>query len=102
MYLCMENSELDRVIYLLKEKVEQLLVANSSLQKANTQLSREVESLLIQSAEQQSELDSLRRRVESASLTDAFVVSMGSKKEARNTIKTILREVDDCIALINK
>lgn len=98
----MEKTYLNSMISQLSDKLDLLSDYNNKLQSENDSLKSELDSLLAINAEQQSELDALRRRVETSQLSSSFIKASGSRKQAQQTIKSILREIDDCIALINK
>ncbi|MFI3314513.1 MAG: hypothetical protein R3Y04_02465 [Rikenellaceae bacterium] len=98
----MEKADLNSIISQLSDKLDLLSSYNKKLLSDNDDLQNKIDTLTAQNIEQQSELDALRRRIETSQLSDSFIKASGSKKQARYVVKSILREIDDCIALINK
>ncbi len=86
----------------LKKKIELLLSAYDKLQIENLKLSeknRELESSFKQKCES---LDELEKRFNQVQLAKAFVATSNNVHEAKDKVKRIVREIDQCIALLNK
>ncbi|MFI3322802.1 MAG: hypothetical protein R3Y50_09800 [Rikenellaceae bacterium] len=93
---------LEEKLTLLSKKVFLLIERNSRLEKDNRALTYKIERLTQERAEQQIVINSLSSELKTRKLSGAFIESEGDKENAKKTIEKILREIDDCIALINK
>lgn len=86
----------------IKQKVEQMILINNNLIKENNQLIATIETLAEKKKEQEERIASLEAKLKVMQLSKEFTQSVGSSALAKQTIKKILREIDKCIALINK
>ena len=62
----------------------------------------EVEWLKGKIEERELEIESLKKQQETKQLADTFLVTSGNTQEARVKINKIVREIDNCIALLNR
>lgn len=97
-----KTNSFEDAILSLTTKIKLLIGRNSVLRDENEALKYQVERLLNERAENRHEIESLKAKLESVRISDSFVTSAGGKKQARRAIEKILREIDDCMALINK
>ncbi len=86
----------------IKKKVEQIIVLNRTLAKENKQLMATIEKLVREKTEQDKKIASLEAKIKVQELSNGLAQTAGSTKVARQAIKKILREIDNCIALINR
>jgi K+-transporting ATPase c subunit len=68
---------------------------NKKLQLINLDLSKQI-SLLIKENEE------LKQNKNNTELTNAFISASGSNHDAKIKVNRIVREIDKCIALLNK
>ncbi|MEG1635304.1 MAG: hypothetical protein RR277_05240 [Rikenellaceae bacterium] len=97
-----ETSSFEGAILSLISKIKLLIGRNSVLRDENEALKYQIERLLNERAECRHEIEVLKTRLESSYMADSFVSAAGGKKQARKAIEKILREIDDCVAMINK
>lgn len=97
-----KTNSFEDAILSLTSKIKLLIGKNSILRDENEALKYQIERLLNERAENRHEIESLKAKMESLNISDSFVTAAGGKKQARRAIEKILREIDDCMALINK
>ena len=68
----------------------------------NKQLKSEVEKLKLKLSDNEIISDELKRKLETNDLAKTFVSSGEGSKEAKIKINKIVREIDNCIALLNR
>ncbi|MFI3262842.1 MAG: hypothetical protein R3Y26_08035 [Rikenellaceae bacterium] len=86
----------------IKIKIVNLLKENSSLKK-RLENSGEVNGRLSkENFELKQKVKALNEKIEVLSLANSLNGSLEDRKEAKAKVKKILREINDCIALINK
>lgn len=96
-------SELSDLVYRLNKKVEFVLQHASSLKDQLNESEAEVDALKQQLQNKESELALMRERVELIESAEALVGGNESgRREARLKINELVREIDKCIALLNK
>ncbi len=96
------NVQHESVNQQIKEKIELLLSAYDKLQVENLKLveqNRELESNYKQKCESFNELE---KRFNQVQLSKAFVATSTDVHDAKDKVKRIVREIDQCIALLNK
>ncbi len=86
----------------IQGKVEQLVAQNRTLGKENKQLMAAIEKLVHEKTERDKKIASLEAKIKVLELSRGLTDTTGSTKVARHAIKKILREIDSCIALINR
>lgn len=87
--------ELKQKIQLLVEKLEHQKMTNTSLESQNTDLEEKLK-------EQEKEITELKTKNNTLKLSKAFVGDNGESQEAKLQINKIVREIDKCIALLNR
>ena len=85
------RNNLKRIINLYESQKEE----NRILKQKNTELTNQV-SLLSK------EKEVLKVKNDNTDLTQAFALASGSSHEAKIKVNRIVREIDKCIALLNK
>jgi hypothetical protein len=85
-----------------KQKFEQFIELYNKTKAENQNLKQEVEWLKRKIEEREIEIDSLKKAQETKQLADSFLVTSGNTQEARVKINKIVREIDNCIALLNR
>lgn len=80
----------------LVEKYKSLKVENAKLSEENTNLKQKL-------AEKEKELSDNKKEQDTKQLANTFLVASGNNpQEAKNKINRIVREIDNCIALLNR
>lgn len=83
-------------IELLIKKYQQLKTENDTLAKENTELKQKL-------AEKEIEIQNTIKENNKQQLTNTFLAASGNNpQDAKNKINKIVREIDNCIALLNR
>ena len=85
------RNNLKRIINLYETNKEE----NRVLREKNEELSRQIEAL-------KNEKLTLQAESNNTDLASAFVVASGTSHDAKIKVNRIVREIDKCIALLNK
>ncbi len=85
-----------------KEKFEKFVYLYKELKIENVQLQQEINKLKQSLKEKDDELVKLKHKLETNDLAKSFVGSSKDRKEAKLKINKIVREIDNCIALLNR
>lgn len=85
----------------IKQHVAQLIEQNRSLKKDNTRYKIERERFLEENKEQLQKIALLEQKIKAMELAGGLITTSGSVKLAKGKVNKILREIDNCIALIN-
>ena len=98
------TEESKQIIEGIKSKVVVLTSMYSVLKSQNEQLKKENEELKKQIEQQQISIKGLEQKVNTLQLAKAVSDTSGNSedKSARKYIEGIVREIDSCIALLNK
>ena len=86
----------------LRNKVRQLIARHEALNQEKQQLSEKIGKLESQVNQLRHENNELVRKYENLKLAKLFDASDDEKKDAKNRIQKLVREIDKCIALLNK
>ncbi len=82
-------------VQLVKDRMQEHLDENSQLKKKN-------EDLLLMVQQKQSVIDELEQKNQQLSLVKSIMADSEDSQDARIRINKIVREIDKCIALLNK
>lgn len=96
------NVQQESVNQQLKTKIELLLSAYDKLKDENqklTEQNRELDNMLKSKSQN---LDEFEKRFNQAQLAKAVMASSQDIHDAKEKVKRIVREIDQCIALLNK
>ncbi len=85
------KQKFEKFIYLYKKTKDQ----NNVLVSENQNLNKLIE-------EKNKEIDELKHKLKTKELAKTFLVSEGNHQDAKNKINRIVREIDNCIALLNR
>ena len=85
-----------------KQKFEQFIELYYKTKADNQSLKLEVEWLKKKIEEREIEIEALKKQQETKQLAETFLVGSGDTQEARLKINKIVREIDNCIALLNR
>lgn len=86
----------------LKDKIEKVLNLYEHLKGENTELLKEKNELKKALQDKESELEFIKNKYNKLKLAKSILASTGDKHDAKIKINRIVREIDKCIALLNK
>ncbi len=96
------TGEQEELIRELKNHVHLLMSKYSALQIQYRQLVLEREGLQEQANDQISKIETLEQQYNTAKMATSVLAKDIDTNEARAEINRIVREIDDCIALLNR
>jgi predicted nuclease with TOPRIM domain len=85
-----------------KLKVKQMIAKHENLKQEKEQLRGKIESLEETINQLRQENSLLEQKYENVKLAKMLVASDDDNKDARSKIQKLVREIDKCIALLNK
>ncbi len=86
----------------LREQISRLITLYQDLKLEKENLVREKMDLLIQIESLNKEKEEFKHQYDTLKLAKTFAVNTGDSQQAKNRISQIVREIDRCIALLNK
>lgn len=92
----------EEIIGLLREKIEKLINLYEQAKADNVELNSKNETLLKKLEEKEQEIESVQIKYENLRLAKTVSASSEDSHEAKIKINRIVREIDKCIALLNK
>lgn len=92
----------DQKLIEIQEKLDQLISSYEMCMEANSMLSSEIEEIKTRLDKRNAEYEALKERFEALKVARSIGDTPEGKKEARAKINAIVREVDQCIALLNR
>ena len=95
-------TETNEIVGSLKNKFKDLILLYDKSKETSQGLQEENERLRNKITEQESIIDELTGKYDSISLAKAFETSGEGTTEARLKVNKIVREIDNCIALLNR
>lgn len=96
------NEVSDSVVDRLKDKLSVVMDAFEKLQAANSQLLEEKTRLTAVIREKDEVIEQLDRKVQNLVVAKSFITSSEDTHEGKLKINKIVREIDKCIALLNR
>jgi cell shape-determining protein MreC len=90
------------IVFTLKDKVKKLLSLYNNLKAENTELKKQLEEYNIQLKNKEAELDFLKNKHNKLKIAKSLTASTGDSHDAKIKINRIVREIDKCIALLNR
>lgn len=96
------NIEQKDIIVTLKDKIKKLLSLYNGLKAENAELKKQTEEYIIQLKNKEAELDFLKNKYNKLKLAKSLLASTGDSHDAKIKINRIVREIDKCIALLNR
>jgi hypothetical protein len=96
------NLEHDDLINSLKDKIFRLILLYEEEKRKNEVLSKDKEYLDVQLSEKKKVIEELNLKYENLKLGKLMELSGTDIHDARIKINRIVREIDHCIALLNK
>ena len=92
----------DQIIAVLRARAAEVEMAFNKLLEAKNQLERRQRELLEEMGRKQSEIEAAQARFEQLKVARVIAWSAGDAESARVQVDGILREIDKCIALLNR
>jgi len=86
----------------LREQISRLISLYQDLKLEKEELVREKMNLLEQVESLSKENDEFKHQYDTLKLAKTFAANTGDSQQAKNKISQIVREIDKCIALLNK
>ncbi len=86
----------------VKEKVERVISDNQRLRSELSRLEKERDRLASKASEAESKVAEIQRRLDVMEMSGALASSGGDNKKAQLRINRLLREIDKCMALMNR
>lgn len=96
------DTENDDLIISLKDKIFKLIVMVNELKNKNNVLLKNKEEVELNLEEKIKNLSEIERKYENLKIGKLIDISGNEVNDARLKINRIVREVDNCIALLNK
>ena len=90
------------IVGTLKNKVKKLLSLYNNLKTENVELKKQAEELKLQLKNKELELEFLNNKYNKLKLAKSLLASAGNSHDAKIKINGIVREIDKCIALLNR
>jgi len=90
------------IVVTLKDKVKKLLSLYNDVKAENAELKKRAEERTIQLKNAESELEFLKNKYNKLKLAKSLIASTGDSHDAKIKINRIVREIDKCIALLNR
>jgi chromosome segregation ATPase len=86
----------------LKHKIEKVFNLYERLKTENAALAKEKDELKKALKDKESELEFIKNKYNKLKLAKSILASTGDKHDAKIKINGIVREIDKCIALLNR
>ena len=96
------NYEHENLIRELHNRIELLKSKYQALQKSNARVVAKNSELFNQVEEQKKKISILEQQYSSVKLAQSVSLPVEDKDEAKSQILRIVREIDECIALLNR
>jgi hypothetical protein len=97
-----EVPDLQRTIASIQSKVEKLVHLHRKQAEDNAKLLKDKELLLEQIEQQKQKIKSLENKVAIVSIATGQTGNEENKNELRSRVNELVREIDKCIALLNR
>lgn len=94
--------EQEEMVRQLTSRIRLVMARYQSLKHENESLVEEKNELLTLVEKQKKEINRLEQQYTTAKLATSVLVPTGDRETAKAQINRIVREIDECIALLNK
>lgn len=95
----MESS--GKILKNISRLIDKLISVNKKLRKENSELLRERERLMVERVEHIKQIEHYRREESVRDIYTSFVIGADDKLKAKRQLEKILREIDECIEVLN-
>jgi hypothetical protein len=92
----------DEIIFSLEENITRILLVAEELKVNNLQLKQQVEELSEAVRVKNQEIEALEVKYQSLKLTKTLIASTEDIKNVKLQVNRMVREIDKCIALLNR
>ncbi|MDD3687394.1 MAG: hypothetical protein PHE56_11570 [Bacteroidales bacterium] len=96
------NEEYNKLINKLNENIQKLMLLYSSEKEKNNKLSEEVNNLNNELNIYKAKYQEIERKYDNLKMARSLDGDTPDEREARLKLNRIIREIDNCIALLNK
>lgn len=96
------ESNYEEIIKELREKIEKLINLYEKERSKNADISSKNESLLNELKQKEQDLSTVQTKYDNLRLAKTVSASSNDSHDAKIKINRIVREIDKCIALLNK
>ena len=90
------------IVVTLKDKIKKLLSLYNDLKSENIEYKKQTEEIKLQLKNKDAELEFLKNKYNKLKLAKSLLASTGDSHDAKIKINKIVREIDKCIALLNR
>lgn len=91
----------DTIINGLESKIGELISRYEALKVDNAQKEKELSECKQIIDNQTDKITKLKKQIDNLQLSEAFISSSGDKKEARQLIQRLIKEIDQSIIMLN-
>ncbi len=92
----------DEIIFLLEENIKRIIHVAEELKVNNLQLKQQVNELSEVVRVKNQEIEALESKYQSLKLTKTLISSPEDVKHVKLQVNRMVREIDKCIALLNR
>ena len=92
----------DDLIVSLRNNLKQIINLYENQREENKSLKQKISDLNDQVSLLNKEKEALKLKSNNTDMTSAFIAATGSSHDAKIKVNRIVREIDKCIALLNK
>lgn len=92
----------EEIIHSLKEKIKDIFSVVEQLKLTNKALYKEKEELLETIRSKDKKINELESKYNTLKLAKSVIASSGDAHDAKIKVNRIVREIDKCIALLNR
>ncbi|MCG8411260.1 MAG: hypothetical protein MI739_08250 [Bacteroidales bacterium] len=96
------NDEQKNITIIFKDKIQRLFSLYNSLKAENEDLKEKSEELILKLKNKDSEIEFLKNKYDKLKLAKNLIASTNDSHDAKVKISRIVREIDKCIALLNR
>ena len=96
------NEEYDKLVARLNENIQKLILLYSNEKEKNINLTNEVEIINNELNQNKERYREIEKKYENLKLAKTIEGTEFDNKEAKLKLNRIIREIDNCIALMNK
>ena len=92
----------DEIIFSLEEKIKQVILVAEEMKTSNERLRRQVAELSEAVRVKDQEMEALEAKRQSLKLTKTLIASPEDVRNVKLQVNRMVREIDRCIALLNR
>lgn len=94
--------EVPHLIGGFKQRFDQFVKVYKDLKQENKHLKLKLQEIEVKLEQSEKENQELNKKLQTSDLANTFLASEKGNKDAKNKINQIVREIDNCIALLNR